>query len=210
MKTLLFVFLIFTATIAVGQEDYGPITNFLLRKGYTFPDSAKKNNNTTNSQQWPDTLYYNTIYTSKLLGSITFPFAFTSIEKVTVTTNNNTSSSYEPVSTVSLGVGYTWFWGDFIFYEDDKITVEPKAFFGIYEGTTGSAFNKLAGLYTGGFIGVGSFSLFFGYDAINKNASIGVGGRFDLYTVSQKHLHILGKVHEVRKHKKIAPMISPE
>jgi hypothetical protein len=147
------------------------------------------------------------------LGSLTFPFAFTSIEKVVVTnsTNNTTSSNYEPVSTISLGVGYTWFWGDFVFdKEDDKITVEPKAFFGIYEGSTGSAFNKLAGLYTGGFIGVGSFSVFFGYDAINKNPSIGVGGRFDLYSVSQKHLHILGKIHKASKHKKIEPIISPE
>lgn len=200
------------SSIAFGQADYGPITKFLLQKGYVFPDSAKKNTNRAHIKQWPDTLYYNTVYTPKLMGSITFPFAFSSIEKVTVTnsTNNSTSSSYEPVPTVSLGVGYTWFWGTFIFNEDDKIIVEPKAFLGVYEGSTGSAFNKLAGLYTGGFVGVGSFSIFFGYDAINKNPSIGVGGRFDLYTASQKHLHILGKVHEVRKHKKIAPIISPE
>ena len=29
---------------------------------------------------------------------------------------------------MGVGLGYTWFWGDFIFNENDKITVDPKVF----------------------------------------------------------------------------------
>lgn len=202
MKSLLFVFFVFISTLVIAQEDYGPITKFLLRKGYVFPDSAKKNKR---SQQWPDTLYYNTSYKSKLLGSLTIPFFFNAIE---IAPGNKFSVN----PTVNIGFGYTWFWGSFIFNEDDKITIDPKVYFGVMANTglqNGLNF-KQGGVFSGGFIGVGSFTLIFGYDAVNKTPSLGFGGRVDFYTISQKYLHLLGKIHEVRKHKRIAPMISQE
>lgn len=111
-----------------------------------------------------------------------------------------------------MGLGYTWFWGDFIFNENDKITVDPKVFFGVVANTgleSGLNF-KEGGLYASGFIGISSFTLIFGYDIINKSPSLGVGGRIDLYSISQKFLHVLGRVHEVRRHKKIAIPITRE
>lgn len=200
MKNLAFVFLIFVSSFAIGQDNYGPITNFLLKKGYRFPDSAKKNKNT----QWPDTLYYNTTYKSKLLGSVTIPFFFSSIEIA--------KGTYTVIPTVNIGLGYTWFWGNFIFNENDKITIDPKAYFGVMANTgLQNGLNlKTGGVFSGGFIGVGSFTLIFGYDIVNKTPSLGLGGRIDLYSISQKYLHIIGKVHPLRKPKKIVPPISPE
>jgi hypothetical protein len=189
----------------IFSEDPRPIPNFLIKRGYRFPDSAKeKEIDFTRTQQWPDTLYYNTPYKSKLLGSFTIPFYFSNIEiadnKITVT------------PAVNLGVGYTWFWGDFIFNENDKITIEPTVSFGVLANTgLQSGLNlKEGGLFLGGFVGVSAFTLIFGYDAINKSPSLGIGGRIDFYTISQNFLHILGKVHEVRKHKSIAPKITGE
>jgi hypothetical protein len=209
MKTRLFIFAVFLFSFsALAGQDISPITKFLLKKGYTFPDSTKNTRKSPKTNQWPDTLYYNTVYKSKLLGSITVPFISSGVEikggilkgKDSVTT------------TLSIGLGYTWFWGDFIFNENDKITVDPKVFFGL-AATTGLS-NGLnlekGGLYVTGFIGVSSFSILFGYDIINKSPTLGLGGRIDLYSISQKYLHILGKVHAVRKHKKIAFPITAE
>ena len=202
MKKLLFVLFSLISLIAAGQEDsLSPITKFLLDRDYHFPDARQRTYNT----QWPDTLYYNTPYKSKLLGSITIPISFSSIEIL--------KGQYSVSPTVSLGLGYTWFWGDFIFNENDKITVDPKFFFGLI-GNAGLennfSFNKLASFLAGGFIGIGSFTLFGGYDVINKSPSLGVGGRIDLYTLSQNTLHIIGKVRPVRKHRRIAPMIAED
>jgi len=207
MKRLLFLsmIIVFTISIAKGQEDENPTVQFLIKRGYTFPDSIHKQNLPHGIQQWPDTLFYNTPYKSKLLGSMTIPISFSSIEI--------SRGNYIVSPTVSLGLGYTWFWGDFIFNEDDKITVDPKVFFGLI-GNAGLennfSLNKLASFLAGGFVGVGSFTLFGGYDVINKSPSLGVGGRIDFYTISQKFLHVLGPVHSVRKHKKIALPITAE
>ena len=207
MKPVLFLcaFLVFASSAIIGQNDQGPITKFLLKKGYQFPDSSKGYINPAKAKKWPDTLYYNTAYKSDLMGSITIPISFSSIEIA--------KGNYEVSPTVSLGLGYTWFWGDFIFNENDKITVDPKVFFGLIANAgleNNFTFNKLAGLFTGGFVGVGSFTLFFGYDIINQSPSLGVGGRIDFYSISQKFLHILGRVREVRKHKKIALPVTRE
>jgi hypothetical protein len=207
MRTALifFLILIFTIPMARGQETNSPIVQFLTKRGYTFPDSLKKNNLPDSLQQWPDTLYYNTPYKARRLGSMTIPVSFSNIEI--------SKGNYEVSPTISIGFGYTWFWGDFIFNENDKITVDPTVFYGLIANAgleNNFSFNKLAGFFTGGFIGIGSFTFFGGYDIINKSPSIGVGGRIDFYTVSQKFLHIYGKVHPVRKHKKINPSITAE
>jgi hypothetical protein len=193
---------------ATGQELFNPekrpIPEFLDKRGYIFPDSMKAKH-LAESKQWPDTLYYNTAYKSKLLGSLTVPISFSNIEL--------NHGNYVVSPTISLGIGYTWFFGDFIFNENDKITVDPTFYFGLIANAgleNNFSFNKLAGFFTGGFIGVGAFTLFAGYDIINKSPSLGVGGRIDFYTVSQKFLHVIGKVHEVRKHKSIAPQITGE
>ena len=199
---LLFCFFLTVRTIVTAQEE-SPIVQFLTKRGYVFPDSVKKTSPEKNSSQWPDTLYYNTPYKAKRLGSITVPISFSSIEIA--------KGNYQVSPTVSIGLGYTWFFGDFIFNENDKITVDPTFFYGLIANAgleNNFSFNKLAGFFTGGFIGVGSFTLFGGYDIINKSPSLGIGGRIDFFTVSQKFLHVLGKVHEVRKNKKIAPPIT--
>jgi hypothetical protein len=205
MKYLLFSFFLFSGiSLAMGQETESPITQFLTKRGYTFPGSVKKNNLPDSLKQWPDTLYYNTQYKGTVMGSITIPFYFSGIEiaggKITVS------------PTVNLGLGYTWFWGDFIFNENDKITIDPKVFYGLFVNTgVENGLNlKSGGLIAAGFVGVSSFTLIFGYDIINKSPSLGVGGRIDFYTVSQKFLHVIGKVHPVIKHKKINPPITFE
>jgi hypothetical protein len=200
MKNILLIFatVIFTISTTKGQDSLNPITQFLLKKGYTFPGSVKKNNIPDSLRQWPDTLYYNTTYKSTLLGSITIPFYFSNVEL--------RDGKIQLSPAVNIGVGYTWFWGDFIFNEDDKITVDPKVFFGLVVNTgLQNGLNlKQGGLFTGAFIGISSFNLIFGYDIINGAPSIGAGGRVDLYSISQKFLHVIGKVKEVRKHRNIA------
>lgn len=202
---LLLTFCIFTVSMTSAQDDRNPIAKFLTKRGYTFPDSTKKNNLSGKPQQWPDTLYYNTMYKAKIMGSLTIPITFSSIQI------SNGDAVVSP--NVSLGLGYTWFYGDFIFNEDEKITVDPTFFFGIL-GDAGIennfSLNRLAGFFAGGFVGVGAFTLFAGYDLINKYPLVGIGGRVDFFTISQNFLHIIGKVHEVRKHKSIAPRITGE
>ena len=200
------LFFIFSAsTIVVAQDLRNPNTKFLTKRGYNFPDSAKTNTIPGKTGQWPDTLYYNTTYTARLMGSLTIPITFSSIEI------SNGKAIVSP--NVSLGLGYTWFYGDFIFNENDKMTVEPTFFFGLL-GDAGIennfSLNRLAGFFAGGFVGIGSFTLFGGYDVINKYPLIGLGGRVDFFTISQKYLHVFGKVHEVRKHKSIALPITGE
>ncbi len=201
MKKAVFSLFILIPLLASAQDSVSPINTFLLRKGYQFPDSTKKVSNS----QWPDTLYYNTPYKGNLLGSLTIPISFSSIEIA--------KGNYVVSPTVSLGLGYCWFWGDFIFNENDKIAVDPKIYFGVI-GNAGLennfSFNKLASFLAGGFIGVSTFTLFGGYDVINKSPSLGVGGRIDFYNISQKYLHILGKIKPVRKHRKIAPIITKD
>ena len=198
-------FILSASSIAVAQDMRNPNTKFLTKRGYNFPDSAKTNTIPGKPSQWPDTLYYNTMYTCRLMGSLTIPITFSSIE----ITNDKTIVS----PNVSLGLGYTWFYGDFIFNENDKMTVEPTFFFGLL-GDAGIennfSLNRLAAFFAGGFVGIGAFTLFGGYDVINKYPLIGLGGRVDLFTISQKYLHVFGRVHEVRKHKSIAKPITGE
>src|ERR1700722_3231636 len=200
MKRLLLFFsaIMLSSFIAKGQDSLNPITQFLIERGYKFPGSVNGNTIPDSLKKWPDTLYYNTTYQSNLLGSVTAPFYFSNVEI------HDGKIQLSP--TINIGIGYTWFWGDFIFNENDKISVFPKAFFGLMASTgLENGLNlKQGGLFTGGFIGISTFSLILGYDIINNSPSIGAGGKVDFYTISQKFLHILGKVVEVRKHRKIA------
>jgi len=198
------IVLIFSSSYAIGQDTRNPISKFLDKRGYTFPDSAKNPIQPDIQNKWPDTLYYYTAYKSKLMGSFTVPITFSSIKIA------NGEALTSP--NISLGLGYTWFYGDFIFEEDDKILVDPTFFFGVLgdAGIQNFSLNKLAGFLAGGFVGVGSFTLFGGFDLINRYALVGIGARVDFFTISQNFLHVYGKVHEVRKHKRLALPITGE
>ena len=154
---------------------------------------------------WPKTLYYNTIYVAKFLGSPTIPFSFNGIEYI--------KGSFQVDPVISIGFGYTLFTGDFIFNEIDKITVDQKLFFGIaaHIGLQENFdLSKLANIFSGAFIGFGSYALFIGYDFISKSPSLGLGGKVDLYVISQNFLKPIGKVRELRRHKKFAIPIEYE
>ena len=196
---------IFIAEIANAQEEKSPTVKFLTKRGYTFPDSTKVINRTKSLQKWPDTLYYNTSYRATLLGSFTVPVSFSQIVLV--------KSKFVVVPAISIGLGYTWFAGKFSFNENDKINIDPVFFFGLFADVglqNDFSLNKFTSIFTGGFIGFGAFTFFGGYDYLSKSPSIGLGGRIDLYTISQMALKPFGKVHEVRKHRKKAIPITNE
>ena len=214
-----FFFSIFIVLFAFGQQENkndnntpldtsaekSPTTKFLTRNGYMFPNSRNINPIPDSLKKWPDTVYFNTAYRSSLLGSPTIPISFSKLEYV--------DGKYQVTPTVSLGIGYTWFTGTFIFTESDKIMVDPVFFFGLIVDaglTNDFALNKLTGFFTGGFVGIGPFNIFFGYDYIIKTPTVGLGARLDLYTVYPKILKPVGKVREVRSHKRMAPRIENE
>src|SRR5205823_1153244 len=91
---------------AKGQQEESPTVHFLKKRGYAFQHAYI---DTVNGgvQKWPDTLYYNTVYHPRLMGSPTIPISFSKIEVV--------NGQYEVSPTISIGYGYEWFWGDFIF-----------------------------------------------------------------------------------------------
>ncbi len=207
MKTifLLLISLIILTQTSNSQEEKSPTVKFLNKRGYTFKDSILVNSSTESLRKWPDTLYYNTSYKAVLLGSPTIPISFSKIELV--------NGNYEVAPTVSIGYGYTWFTGKFIFSENDKIIIDPVFFFGLIADVglqNNFSLKKLTSIFTGGFIGFGAFSLFGGYDYMSKSPTLGLGGRIDLFTISQNYLKPIGKVREVRKHKKAALIISNE
>jgi len=192
-------------SIVFGQEEKSPTVKFLNKRGYKFPDTSVTQSIPDGPKKWPDTVFYNTVYKASLLGSPTIPISFSKIEHI--------NGKYQVTPSVSVGFGYTWFFGDFIFNENDKITIDPSFFFGLI-GDIGLqndfSLNKLASVFTGGFVGIGAFSLFAGYDYLSKSPSIGLGGRIDLYTLSQNFLNPIGKVRPARKHKSVAVQIGNE
>jgi hypothetical protein len=205
MRYLITSFILLLAILlANAQEEKSPITQYLYKRNYQFPDSTRPAI-PDSLKKWPDTLFYNTIYKARLLGSPTIPISFSRIE--------NVNGNYVVTPTIAIGYGYTWFYGDFIFNENDKITINPTVSFGLIADIglqNDFSFQKITGMFVGGFVGVGAFSLFIGYDFISNSASLGLGGRIDLYTINQKYFKPIGKVKEVRHHKSIAPMISDE
>ena len=203
--TLLSILCLVISSSVFGQEEKSPTVKFLNKRGYKFPDTSIIQSIPDSLKKWPDTVFYNTVYKAILLGSPTIPISFSKIE--------NINGKYQVTPSVSVGFGYTWFFGDFIFNENDKITIDPSFFFGLI-GDIGLqndfSLNKLASIFTGGFVGIGAFSLFAGYDYLSKSPSIGLGGRIDLFTLSQKFLNPIGKVREARKHKSVALPIGNE
>lgn len=200
---LLFLLLLCLVHETIGQkEEKSPTSKFLHKRGYTFPGRKKDSQRST---KWPDTLYYNTTYKSKLLGSLTVPITFSRVEFV--------DGKYQVTPTIGFGLGYTWFFGKFIFSENDKIIVDPTIFFGLVADIgVQNDFNlfRPAGFFTGGFVGTSAISLFFGYDFVTRSATLGLGSRIDLYTLTQKALRPIGDVRPVRRHKKRATPIIDE
>jgi hypothetical protein len=195
---LLFCSLVFYSFILAAQE-ISPTAEFLVKRGYRFPEMGQQKNIPDSSRKWPDTLYYNTPYKPKLLGSPTIPFSFSRIERI--------NGKYQLSPTISIGYGYTWFFGKFYLNENDKISVDPTFQFGIVGDValqSDLSLNKLTGFFTGAFIGFANFSFFGGYDYITSSPLIGVGGRIDVYTFHQNSLKPIGRVREYRPHKKLA------
>ena len=207
MKIILtfLVFMLFITIVAKAQEEKSPTVSFLNKRGYTFKGSPVQDTSAERTHKWPDTLYYNTVYKAKLLGSPTIPISFSKIELV--------DGAYQVSPSISIGYGYTWFFGSFMFNESDKITVDPTFFFGLLADVglqNDFSLKRLGSVFTGAFVGFASFSLFGGYDYITGSPVIGLGGRIDLYTIHQNSLKPYGKVTEVRKHKKAAERIENE
>jgi hypothetical protein len=214
-KIISVILLLFIISVTYGQET-DPMIRFLFKRGYSFPDTAGVKVMPDSMKQWPDTLYYNTVYKPKYMRSPTIPISFSKVEYVP-------GQGYQVVPVISLGFGYTWFFGDFIFNETDKVTVEPTVYFGVVaDGGLQSDFRiqqlsfnpyrYLGSIFAGGFVGFGSFSLFIGWDFVSHGPSIGIGGRVDLYTINQKFLKPIGKIITIRKHRhgNITPQITKD
>ncbi|MEO5572801.1 MAG: hypothetical protein ABIT08_07885 [Bacteroidia bacterium] len=176
-----------------AQGNKSPTYKFLVKRNYTFPDSISTD---SLNRKWPDTLYYNTVYRSKVLASPTIPISFSRVVLI--------NGKYEVTPTISIGYGYAWFLGTFYFNETDKISVDPTLYFGLMADISlqnNLSLDKLTGLFTGVFVGLSSFTFFGGYDYITQGPILGIGGRIDLYTLRQSYLKPVGKVWEERPHK---------
>ena len=207
MKILLFIigFSVAAITAMYAQTDKSPTVQYLNKHGYKVPGDKTKKQVSDSMKIWPDTLFYNTIYKPRLMGSPTIPISISKIEY--------NHGQYVVTPTISIGYGYTWFVGDMMFTEYDKIIVNPKFFFGVTADIgLQNDFNitRPAGLFAGGFVGFQAYSLFLGYDFITHSPSIGIGGRIDVYTLKQMSLRTYGKVKELRKHKSSAIVIKNE
>ena len=184
------------------ETEKSPTADFLLKRGYVFPEQKTITLRDTGNK-WPDTVYYNTPYRAKLLGSPTIPFSFSRVEK-------DSTGKYVLSPTISIGYGYTWFFGKFYLNENDKIMVDPTFQFGLVGDVAiqnDFSLNRIAGLFAGGFIGFANFSIFGGFDFVNGSPLLGVGGRVDVYTFHQNSLKPIGKVREYRRHKKVAQRV---
>src|ERR1035437_8622073 len=98
MKKIVSIIIIILCTISISyaQQDKSPLFKFLHKRGYRFSDENKSES----SDQWHDTLYYNTIYKASLLGSPTIPFSFSSVAF-------DRKGNYSLNSAIKLGYGYT-------------------------------------------------------------------------------------------------------
>jgi hypothetical protein len=193
-----------SSELVYSQDEKSPTVKFLNNRGYYFSDTTKTGKISISHRRWPDTLYYNTIYKASILGSPTFPFSFSKIERK--------DGKFQVSPTISGGIGYTLFWGDFIFNETDKITIDQIASIGLLAEAglqNNLSLEKLASLVAGGFVGVGPFILTFGYDFLSNSFSLGFGQNIDFYTLSQNFLNPMGKIREARTHKsKAIPIIN--
>lgn len=199
-KTLSIIVIVLCAiSISCAQQDKSPLFKFLHKRGYRFAGT----DTTGKSDQWPDTIYYNTIYKAPLLGSPTIPFSFSSIDF--------NSGNFALNSAIKLGYGYTWFLGDFTFNEDDEITIRQSFSFGV-DADFDFKNSFLTGRPTssfvaGAFFGLQTFSLFGGYDFIAKTTTLGIVTRIDIYTIFPQSLKPFGKIKELRGHRKDAEIV---
>jgi hypothetical protein len=176
-----------------------PTVTFLQKRGYVFPPPGAAPTTAPPQEKWPEVVYYNTEYKSPLLGSLSIPYSFAKIER------NGGKFQVSPV--ISLGLAYNFFFGDFIFGENDRILTDqsfcfgPMALAGVQNDFN---LNKFTSIVTGGFIGLGPISLFFGYDYFTNSFSLEFGQRVDFYLLSQNFLNPIGRVHPVRNPKSTA------
>ena len=188
---------------AHGEEAKNPTAAFLEKRGYTFLPPNAPQNVSEHEGKWPEKVYYNTEYKARLLGSPTVPYSFAKIER------NNGQFQVSPV--ISAGLGYTFFFGDFIFQETDKITIDQNFCFGavaLFGVQNNFSLNKLTSIVSAGFIGLGPVALYFGYDYITQSFSLEFGQKIDLFSVAQSLLNPIGRVRPVRTPKPTAIQIA--
>jgi len=138
--------------------------------------------------KFPEALYYNIPYYGGLLGSPYIPISFSRV----IWNITDKNISLEP--NLSIGGGYTFFFGDFSFTEDGKIKINPYFLFGpaFNIGFSQETTIKL-NLVLGAFIGFTNISFYGGYDFIENNPVFGLGARFDFFTIDTSSFHVFGK-----------------
>jgi hypothetical protein len=156
-----------------------------------------------NDPKWPSTMYYNTEYTAGLFGTPTIPITFNRLQIKDGKAQLGTS--------ISMGVGYTWFFGDFTFLEDGSIKVDHQFLLGIagdfsIQGSPNEAEIK-TGATLGGFLGFKQISLFAGYDFVNKSYPVGIGARLDFFSLSSDKFYPYGTIRPVREPRTDAKII---
>ena len=184
---------------ADGEAPKSPTAAFLEKRGYSFPPPNAPKAAPGPEEKWPKIVYYNTEYKARLLGSPTIPYSFAKIER------NNGQFQVSPV--ISAGLGYAFFFGDFIFHETDKIAIDQNFAFGavaLFGVQNNFNLNKLASIVTAGFVGLGPVALYFGFDYLTQSFSLEFGQRIDFSTLSQNFLNPIGRVRPTRPPKPTA------
>jgi hypothetical protein len=101
---------------------------------------------------------------------------------------------------MTIGYGYTWFFGNFTMNENQTINADPKFTFGlaadagVKQDPESTGKGAEGAFSVGGFLGVKNFSLLASYDFITKSVSFGLGGRFDFFTLNNGSLDVYGHV----------------
>src|ERR1041385_8371035 len=98
MKVITLLLFFISITFIAAAQEKSPTAEFLLKRGYAFPETTKMVSVPDSLKKWPDTVYYNTPYKAKLLGSPTIPFSFSRIERI--------NGKYQLSPTISIGYGY--------------------------------------------------------------------------------------------------------
>ncbi|NPV01493.1 MAG: hypothetical protein HPY53_08945 [Brevinematales bacterium] len=146
----------------------------------------------TNAQEtkWPKVLYYNTPYCGGLLGTPTIPISFSRL----VYSPDTKELYLEP--SFSIGVGYTFFTGEFYFTEDNKININPYFLFGfsLDIGARNESAEKATvfSVTPGAFIGFSSFSLYVGCELMSRQWVLGIGFRLDFFSLDNSRFHVYG------------------
>jgi hypothetical protein len=142
-------------------------------------------------------MYYNTAYTSPIMGTPSIPVTFNRIDYK----DGRASQG----ATLSLGLGYTLFFGSFTIEEDGSFKVDPQILFGV--AATGDlkpadpqGGGTQSGFTVGFFAGIKFIQAFIGHDFVNNATVVGLGSRIDAFNLTQAALWPYGSVQELYPH----------